>query len=219
MQSLTQLVFFLVILSDFAVLGTSRLSACIRAVALQGLLLGFLPLLVGDALTAHAIVLAGGTVLVKAIALPAFLRWAIREAAVRREVEPLVGYTSSLALGVVALALAFGVAGVLPLPSTGLAGTGGTGALLIPVALVTVMIGLLVLITRAKALTQVVGYLMLENGIYLFGLTQAQRVPFLIEAGVLLDVFVGVFIMGIVVFHINREFDSISAARLTELRE
>jgi hydrogenase-4 component E len=81
------------------------------------------------------------------------------------------------------------------------------------------MIGLTVLITRAKALLQVVGYLMLENGIYLFGLTQARRVPFLVEAGVLLDVFVGVFIMGIVVFHINREFDSISAARLTELRE
>jgi hydrogenase-4 component E len=65
----------------------------------------------------------------------------------------------------------------------------------------------------------VVGYLMLENGIYLFGLPQIERVPFLIEAGVLLDVFVGVFIMGIVVFHINREFDSISAARLTELRD
>ena len=81
------------------------------------------------------------------------------------------------------------------------------------------MIGLLVVITRTKALTQVVGYLMLENGIYLFGLTQAQRVPFLVEVGVLLDVFVGVFIMGIVVFHINREFDSISAARLTTLRE
>ena len=60
---------------------------------------------------------------------------------------------------------------------------------------------------------------MLENGIYLFGLTQLQRVPFLVEVGVLLDVFVGVFIMGIVVFHFNREFDSISAERLTELRE
>jgi len=73
--------------------------------------------------------------------------------------------------------------------------------------------------TRLKALTQVVGYLMLENGIYLFGLTQARRVPFLVEVGVLLDVFVGVFIMGIVVFHINREFDSISAGHLTTLRE
>jgi hydrogenase-4 component E len=76
-----------------------------------------------------------------------------------------------------------------------------------------------VLITRTKAVSQVVGYLMLENGIYLFGLTQSRRVPFLVDAGVLLDVFVGVFVMGIVLFHINREFDSISATQLTELKE
>jgi hydrogenase-4 component E len=60
---------------------------------------------------------------------------------------------------------------------------------------------------------------MLENGVYVFGLTLTRRVPFLLEVGVLLDVFVGVFIMGIIVFHINREFDSISSANLTELRE
>lgn len=212
MTSLTELILFLIVLSDFAVLGTSRLSSCIRAVALQGLLLGLLPLVIDDSLTRHAVGLATGTVIVKAILLPAFLRWAIREAAVRREVEPLVGYTASLALGIAALAVAFAVANVLPVRSS-------EAELLIPTALVTVMIGLTVLITRAKALLQVVGYLMLENGIYLFGLTQARRVPFLVEAGVLLDVFVGVFIMGIVVFHINREFDSISATRLTELRE
>jgi hydrogenase-4 component E len=76
-----------------------------------------------------------------------------------------------------------------------------------------------VLTSRRKAVTQVVGYVMLENGIYLFGLTQAEKVPFLLELGVLLDVFVGVFIMGIVVFHINREFESLDSARLTELTD
>jgi len=91
--------------------------------------------------------------------------------------------------------------------------------LLVPVALVTLLCGLLVLITRSKAVTQVVGYLMLENGVYLFGLTLVERISFLVEVGVLLDVFVAVFIMGIVVFHINREFDSISAENLVELRE
>ena len=81
------------------------------------------------------------------------------------------------------------------------------------------IIGFVVLTTRRKALTQVIGYLMLENGIYLFGLTQTERVPFLLELGVLLDVFVGVFIMGIVVFHINREFDSLDSTRLAELAD
>lgn len=212
MESLSQLVLFLVVFTDFAVLGSSRLSACIRAVAFQGLLLGLLPPILYGSASAHTLALAGGTIVVKAIVLPAFLRWAIREASVRREVEPLIGYMASLVLGIVALAISFAVANVLPLVAT-------RSTLLIPAALVTVIIGLIVLITRAKALTQVVGYLMLENGIYLFGLTQLERVPFLVEVGVLLDVFVGVFIMGIIVFHINREFDSLSAARLTELRE
>src|SRR5947208_8611022 len=169
MASLTQLALLLVVLTDFAVLGTPRLSACIRAVAVQGLLLGVLALLVHSGVSAHMIVLAGGTAAIKAGVLPWFLRWAIREASVRREVEPLVGYMASLLLGAAALGVAFAVAAALPLlpMETGL---------LVPVALVTVMIGLIVLITRAKAITQVVGYLMLENGIYLFGLTQSERV-------------------------------------------
>lgn len=212
MRAAAELALFLVVLTDFAVLAISRLSACIRAVAMQGLLLGALPLLLHPAWSPHLVTLALGTTAIKAVALPWFLRWAIREAAVRREVEPNVGYLASMGLGVVAVAIAFSVVIVLPRQSAG-------SDLLVPVALTTVMIGLTVLITRTKAVMQVVGYLMLENGIYLFGLPQIERVPFLVEAGVLLDVFVGVFIMGIVVFHINREFDSISSARLSELRE
>ena len=211
MQPVAEIALFLIVLTDFGVLGTSRLSACIRAVALQGLLLGVLPLVMYPP-SIHTLALAGGSAAIKAGVLPWLLRRAIREAAVRREVEPQVGYLASIGLGVVALAIAFSVVNVLPHQSVGT-------DLLVPVALATVMIGLIVLVTRSKAVMQVVGYLMLENGIYLFGLPQIERVPFLVEIGVLLDVFVGVFIMGIVVFHINREFDSISAARLTELRD
>jgi len=210
-RSVTELFLLLVVVTDFAVLGTSRLSACIRAIALQGFLLGSLPMLVEGPWSMHAAALGLGTIAVKAILLPSFLRWAIRETSVRREVEPLVGYMASLLLGALALGVAFAIASRLPQL--------GDTALLVPVALVTLIIGLVVLITRAKAISQVVGYLMLENGIFLFGLTQTRRVPFLLEAGVLLDVFVAVFVMGIVVFHINREFDSISATNLAELRE
>jgi hydrogenase-4 component E len=211
MRSIAELTLFLIVLTDFTVLGISRLSACIRVIAFQGLLLAVLPNVLHP-ISAHTIVLAFGTAVVKAGVLPWFLRWAIREAAVRREVEPRVGYLASLFLGVCAVAVAFAIANLLPVDSS-------QADLLLPVALTTVIIGLTVLITRSKALMQVVGYLMLENGIYLFGLTQAERVPFLVEAGVLLDVLVGVFIMGIVVFHINREFDSLSSTRLMELRE
>lgn len=201
----------LVVLTDFAVLATSRLSAGIRWVAFQGVLLGALSLALSESWSLHALGLAAGTISIKAVLLPWFLRWAIREASVRREMEPLVGYMTSFLLGAAALVVSFGVAARLPAVTS--------ARMLVPVALVTVIIGLIVLITRTKALSQVLGYLILENGIYLFGLTQARRVPFLVEAGVLLDVFVGVFVMGIVVFHINREFDSISALKLTELKE
>jgi hydrogenase-4 component E len=212
MSRLPELLLVFVVLTNFWVLGTTRLSATIRAGAVQGALLGALPLALHPGWSLHALGLAAGTFLVKAVLLPGFLTWAIREASVRREVEPLVGYTASLFLGAVTVAVSFAIAQRLPLPES-------PSELLVPVALATVMVGLLVLTTRRKAITQVVGYLILENGIYVFGLSQAERVPFLVELGVLLDIFVGVFIMGIVVFHINREFDSLDSARLTELRD
>lgn len=212
MERLADLLLLLVLLTCFLILGTTRLTTCIRAVAVQGGLLGVLPLVLHPQWSLHTLGLAAGTILVKAIVLPWFLIWAIREAAVRREVEPRVGYVASLVLGIIAVAVAGAVGARLPVP-------GEHPVLLLTTSLACVIMGLQVLATRAKALIQVVGYLMLENGIYVFGLTSLDRVPFLVEIGVLLDVFVGVFIMGIVVFHINREFDSLDSARLTELRD
>jgi hydrogenase-4 component E len=212
MTALSDLLLMLVVLMNFWVLGTTRLSSTIRAAALQGAILAALPVALHPRLSLHILGLGIGTLIVKAIILPVLLHRAIREASVRREVEPAIGSSASLGVGAVAVALSFAVAQRLPLPES-------QTALLVPVAIATVIVGLIVLTTRSKALTQVVGYLILENGIYVFGLSQAERVPFLVELGVLLDVFVGVFIMGIVVFHINREFDSLSSARLTELKD
>lgn len=212
MPALHDVLLLCVILTNFWVLGTTRLSATIRATAFQGLLLGALPVALHPGWSLHTIGLGIGTVIIKALVIPRFLSQAIREASVRREVEPLIGFTASLGLGAIAVALSFGIAPRLPLPES-------TSTLVVPVALATVIVGLLVLTTRSKALTQVIGYLILENGIYVFGLSQVERVPFLVELGVLLDIFVGVFIMGIVVFHINREFDSLDSTRLTALRD
>jgi hydrogenase-4 component E len=212
MHPFHDLLLLLVVLTDFWVLATTRLSSTIRATAVQGALLAGLPLALYSHVSVHIVALALGTLVVKAFVLPYFLTRAIREAAVRREVEPLIGFTASLMLGAAAVALAFAIAPRLEMP-------GVPSSMLIPVALSTVIIGLIVLTTRNKAITQVVGYLILENGIYVFGLSQAERVPFLVELGVLLDVFAGVFIMGIVVFHINREFDSLDSARMSELRD
>ena len=75
------------------------------------------------------------------------------------------------------------------------------------------------IVSRRKALSQVLGYLVFENGIYIFGAGIAYKAPLLVELGVLLDVLVAVFVMGIAIFHISREFDSIDTTRLSSLRD
>ncbi|HSP35675.1 MAG TPA: hypothetical protein VLU46_15290 [Thermoanaerobaculia bacterium] len=89
--------------------------------------------------------------------------------------------------------------------------------LFVPTSLATLLAGFLVLTTRRKAISQVTGYLMLENGVYVFGLLLYQAM--VVEVGVLLDLVVGIFVMGIVLNHIQREFSSLDTERLSRLRE
>ena len=94
-----------------------------------------------------------------------------------------------------------------------------TNLLVVPASLATVWTGFLMLTTRKKAIMQVLGYLLLENGIFLFGMLLLEAMPFLVEVGVLLDLFTGVFVMGIIIYHVSREFASISTEHLAELKE
>ncbi|HEX7077111.1 MAG TPA: hydrogenase [Candidatus Eisenbacteria bacterium] len=213
MIPLSEAVLVLVLLVNFAVLAASRLTFTIRATAIQGVLLGILPLTIGDPWSGKSLLLSGGTLALKAIVLPNVLLWAMREAAVRREVEPSLGPIASVGAGVLSVGLAQALSRNLPPLDAALP------RLLVTASIATVLSGFIVLMTRRKAMTQVVGYLMLENGVYLFGLILAGRVPLLVELGVLLDLLVGVFIMGLVVFHMNRELESLDSARLSELRD
>ena len=95
----------------------------------------------------------------------------------------------------------------------------GTHAFLVPTALSTVWAGLLLVVTRKKAVSQVLGFLVLENGVYVFGLLLSDVMPVMVEAGVLLDLFAAVFVMGIVMFHINREFSSLDTEKLSALKD
>jgi hydrogenase-4 component E len=124
-----------------------------------------------------------------------------------------VGFASSLLLGAVGTGLALLFSNTLPLTDEHAA------LLLVPAAFATVWTGFLMLTTRKKAIMQVLGYLLLENGIFLFGLLLLEDMPALVEVGVLLDLFTGVFVMGIIIHHISREFSSTSTEHLTELKE
>jgi len=94
-----------------------------------------------------------------------------------------------------------------------------TSALLVPVALSSILIGLFLIVSRKKAVNQVLGFLVLENGIFTFGVGLVRELSLLVELGVLLDVFVAVFVMGIMIFHISREFDHLDTDRLSTLKD
>jgi hydrogenase-4 component E len=212
MYALSNLCLLLVILLNFFTLGSARLVACIRAVALQGAVLALLPITT-HGFTGHALLLAVVALLLKGICIPWLLLRAIREVRIRREIEPLIGYVPTLILGALVTAAAFIFADFLPLLAQ------HQGGLFIPTSLATLFAGFLLLMTRRKAITQVVGYLMLENGIFIFGILLSEAMPLMVEAGVLLDLLVAIFVMGIVMNQINREFSTLNTERLSALKE
>ncbi len=207
-------VLVLLVLTNLRLLGSNRLAACIGTVAAQAVLLGVLPLVAQEAWPAWRVVfLSAVSTSLKAGVLPWLLRRAAREVAVRNEVEPIVGFTVSLLAGLPLLLVAMHVAARLPMP-----GAGGS-FFLAPVALFTILVGLFVIVTRVKAVMQVLGYLAMENGVYAFGMAFAVEEPLLVEMGILLDVFVAVFVMGITIHHISREFDHMDTDRLSALKD
>jgi hydrogenase-4 component E len=214
MTVLTEATLVLLALSTLLLLGSSRLVRCIRIVAVQGLLLGLLTL---TAESSHSFLrltlLAVAIVALKGAAFPWLLSRVLSETEARREVEPFISYNVSLLFGTATLAASLWLSARLPLPSP------PVSPLLVPVALFVTLAGLFLIVSRRKALTQVLGYLVLENGIYTFGVGVVRGTPVVVELGVLLDVFVAVFVMGIAIFHINREFDHIEADQLAALTD
>lgn len=194
-------------------LGSSRLPSVIRSVAVQGMVLGLIPLLMEDHFHWAVAFVAVVTMAVKGYFIPNLLSRAMRAANIDREVEPFIGFVPSLLLGAAGTIAAVAGARALPLLPE------HAGTLLVPGALASVLTGFVLLVGRAKAISQVCGYLILENGIFLFGLLLIHATPLLVEAGILLDVTVGVFIIGIIVDRIQRAFDSLDTRKLTTLRE
>ena len=202
----------LVMLLNFYCIGTSRIRALIQGVSFQGVLLGLMPLIVHEHIGVMTVLMSLLTVAIKGVMIPIMLLHALRELTIKREVEPFVGFVTTLVLAAVGTALAVAYAQNLPLATPG-------AHLVVAASLATVFSGFLILITRLKAITQIVGYLLLENGVFIFGMLLVEAVPFLVEVGILLDLVVGIFVMGIMVNHISREFPSDSTERLSMLKE
>ncbi len=201
------------LLVNLVALGSSRIGVIVRAVALQGVLLGLLAFVAHGRVSRAGLILAAGSILLKGWLIPVILFRALRQVAIKREEEPSIGLLPSILLGALATALALGFGGRLPFVETHLS------PLLIPTSLATIVSGFVLLTTRRKAISQVLVYLVLENGIFIFGLLLAEAMPFLVEAGVLLDLFVGIFVLSIIIHHINREFATLDTRRLSLLKD
>lgn len=198
---------------NLAALGTSRLPSLIRVAATQGVILGIMPLVMEHDWRPMVVLLAIATMGIKGAVIPMLLRRAMRAANIDRDLFPLIGFLPSLLLGAMATIGAVMLGRWLPLLPE------HRESLLVAGSLASVITGLLLLIGRSKAISQVCGYLILENGIYLFGLLLIHSTPLLVEGGILLDLTVAVFVTGIIVDRIQRAFDSLDTRKLTVLRE
>jgi hydrogenase-4 component E len=214
MSTWTDIFILGIVLADFHLLATSRLAAVIQTTVLQAIALSAFMLTMADKPWPMLLIfLALVTLTVKGIVLPWLLTRAMREAGVQREIEPIVGYSASVLIGMALLGLSFIIFKPLKISLA------AESSFLLPGALFTTLTGLMMIISRKNALTQVAGYLVMENGVYTFGAALAVEEPLLVEMGVLLDVFVAVFVMGITVYQISREFDHIDTDRLSELKD
>lgn len=214
MTAWIDLTMIFIILSNLALLGTSRLTSAIRLAACQGLILGALPaMLEWDALSAHTLLFSLTALTVKGVIFPLLLGRTLDKVKVRQEVEPYLGYGFSMLLGLLGLVLALWLETRLKLPASaasGLAFSAGFSAF---------VSGFLLIVTRHKAITQVVGYLVAENGIFLLGAALTRHGAVWVELCVLLDLFVAVFVMGIAIHHISRAFDSIDVDLFSSIRD
>ncbi len=213
MSNTADIIMIFLVLTNLTLLGLSRMGSCIRIVAIQGVALGFLPLILNNWNMELGLVLFSIVIIsLKGVAFPWMLNRTLRELATQREIEPFIGYGISIIAGTIALVACMWLSTRLPFTEPLMS------PLIVPVAFFTIMSGLFLIISRKKALTQVLGYLVLENGIYAFGVALVRQQPMLVELGILLDIFVAVFVMGIAMFHINREFDHIDTDQLSRLR-
>lgn len=214
MTGLIDIMLVLLLLLNLLALSSGRLTSCIRLLAIQGTVIAIFPVFAHlHTAPIRTLIMALIATAVKGVALPRMLNRAYRDTQESTEKVEGVSTAFAMGLGLVFLLTAYLIADRLPLP-------GQSGSpLVLTVSLFTMLTGFSFLILRVKALAQIMGYLILENGIYLFGAAALSESPFLVELGILLDVFVAIFVMGIMVFHISREFESTDSEKMSTLSD
>ena len=204
----------LLLLLSFAMLAQRRIVALVNLLALQGTLLFIATLLLawrtGDH---HLYISAGLTLGLKVMFLPWLLHRLIRRLGVYWDTEPLLNITGTMLVGVLVVIFSFGLAQ----PISALASTATRNS--IGIAVAVILIAFLTMITRRRAMSQVVGFLSMENGLFFGAMSATYGMPMVVELGVALDVLVAMLVLGVFFFQIRDQFDSLDLKNFEALKE
>lgn len=204
----------LMLLLAFVMLSQRRVVSLVNLYATQGAVLAAATFLLawrsGDTQLYFSAAL---TLALKVALLPWLLHRLIRRLEVYWDTEPLLNITGTMLSGIVIVVFAFGLAQ----PISQLATTSTRNA--IGIAVATILLAFLMMITRRKAMSQVMGFLSMENGLFFGAMSATYGMPMIIELGVALDVLVAVFVLGIFFFQIREQFDSLDLHHLERLSE
>jgi hydrogenase-4 component E len=204
----------LLLLIAFAMLAQRRLLRLIHLFALQGVVLTVNTFAVAAALgQSHLYFSALLTLVLKVIVLPWILHRLIDRLNLHWDVEMLLNVPTVMLGGIVLVIVAFNLA----LPISQLAGTITRGTL--GIAMASVLVSFLMMIMRRKAVSQVIGFLSMENGLFFAATSATYGMPMVVELGIALDVLVGTFIFGLFFFQIRETFDSLDIHHLERLKE
>lgn len=204
----------LVLLTAFSMLVQKRIYGLIHIFTWQGLFLSINTAIVGYVANRHHLYISCLlTLSLKVILLPYILHVLIHRLKIRKEVETVVNVPTTMMIGIALVIFSYHLTSPVRELSTLM--TRSTLA----VALATVMIGLLMMITRKHAVTQIIGFLAMENGLFLAATSATYGMPLVVELGVALDILIAAFIFGIFFFQINTAFDSLNVEQMARLKE
>jgi hydrogenase-4 component E len=204
----------LMLMTTIVLVGTSRLRTSIWAYAIRSFLLTWVSGVIAYFSGIHHIFITTGISLaLKVILIPGFLFYIVNKTKVKTEVESVINYTLSLLISCGLILIAYySMQSIIKFENAFMGHC-------LPVSLAITLLGFFVMIIRKKAITQILGLLAMEDGIFLAAISTSYSMPLIVKLGVFFDILVGVIIMGIYVYRIKETFDSIDTDSLKELKE
>jgi hydrogenase-4 component E len=202
------------LLLTFAMLGQRRILSLIHLFTLHGATLVATALVVAYAThDNHLYFSAALTFVLKVVLIPWILHKLILRLNVRWDVESLINVPTTMLVGIVLVIIAFNLA----LPIAKLSSSIARGTL--GIAIACILLSFMMMITRSKAVPQVIGFLAMENGLFFAATAATSGMPMIVELGIALDILVGILILGVFMFQIRAQFDNLDIHNLEKLKE